>query len=231
MFDIDDRKRADIAMREARDLAEEANRAKDVFLAMLSHELRTPLSAILGWAQLLRSEKLDAAKALEAADAIETSGRAQAALINDLLDVSRIVAGKMELDTRPLDLGLGRQCGSPGSTVGREGKGDLAWSSPSSHRYRQFSEIRYASSKSRRTCFPTRSSSRRPAARSMSCCAPQVPGWNWSCATPAWASPPIFFPTCLIALSRSRPPPPAEEEGWDSGWPSCETSSNCMAEP
>jgi len=104
MFDIDDRKRADAAMREARDLAEEANRAKDVFLAMLSHELRTPLSAILGWAQLLRSEKLDPAKALEAADAIETSGRAQAALINDLLDVSRIVAGKMELDTRPLDL-------------------------------------------------------------------------------------------------------------------------------
>jgi two-component system CheB/CheR fusion protein len=104
MFDIDDRKRADVALREARDLAEEANRAKDVFLAMLSHELRTPLSAILGWAQLLRSEKLDPAKALEAADAIETSGRAQAALINDLLDVSRIVAGKMELDTRPLDL-------------------------------------------------------------------------------------------------------------------------------
>jgi two-component system CheB/CheR fusion protein len=104
MFDIDDRKRADVAMREARDLAEEANRAKDVFLAMLSHELRTPLSAILGWAQLLRSEKLDPAKALEAADAIETSGRAQAALINDLLDVSRIVAGKMELDSRPLDL-------------------------------------------------------------------------------------------------------------------------------
>jgi len=104
MFDIDDRKRADVAMREARDLAEEANRAKDVFLAILSHELRTPLSAILGWAQLLRSEKLDAAKSLEAADAIEQSGRQQAALINDLLDVSRIVAGKMELDTRPLDL-------------------------------------------------------------------------------------------------------------------------------
>jgi two-component system, chemotaxis family, CheB/CheR fusion protein len=104
MFDIDDRKRADVAMRQARDLAEEGNRAKEVFLAMLSHELRTPLSAILGWAQLLRSEKLDPAKALEAADAIETSGRAQAALINDLLDVSRILAGKMDLETRPLNL-------------------------------------------------------------------------------------------------------------------------------
>jgi len=104
MFDIDDRKRADVAMRAARDLAEEANRSKDIFLAMLSHELRTPLSAILSWAHLLRIEKLDPAKISEAADAIETSGRAQAALINDLLDVSRIVAGKMELETRPLDL-------------------------------------------------------------------------------------------------------------------------------
>jgi two-component system CheB/CheR fusion protein len=103
MFDIDDRKRAGVAMREARDLAEQANRAKDVFLAMLSHELRTPLSAVLGWAHLLRSEKLDRVQVWEAADAIEASGRAQAALINDLLDVSRIVAGKMELDIRPLD--------------------------------------------------------------------------------------------------------------------------------
>jgi two-component system CheB/CheR fusion protein len=104
IFDIDDRKRAAIAMREARDVAEEANRAKDVFLAMLSHELRTPLSAILNWSQLLRSERLDAAQSLEAADAIERSGRQQAALINDLLDASRIVAGKMEVHLRPLDL-------------------------------------------------------------------------------------------------------------------------------
>jgi two-component system CheB/CheR fusion protein len=103
MYDIDDRKRAGVAMQEARGLAEQANRAKDVFLAMVSHELRTPLSAILGWAQLLRSEKLDRAKSAEAADAIERSGRQQAALINDLLDVSRIVAGKMELDARLLD--------------------------------------------------------------------------------------------------------------------------------
>jgi len=103
MFDIDDRKRAGVAMREARDLAEQANRAKDVFLAMLSHELRTPLSAVLGWAHLLRSQKLDPVQVREAADAIEASGRAQAALINDLLDVSRIVAGTTELEIRPLD--------------------------------------------------------------------------------------------------------------------------------
>lgn len=104
LIDIDEMKKAGIVMQEARDVAEEANRTKDLFLAMLSHELRTPLGAILGWAHLLRSEKLDAATTLEAAIAIETSGRAQAALINDLLDVSRIVAGKMELETRALDL-------------------------------------------------------------------------------------------------------------------------------
>jgi two-component system CheB/CheR fusion protein len=104
MFDIDDRKRAAIVMREARDMAEEANHAKDLFLAMVSHELRTPLNAVLAWAELLRSDKLERVELLEAADAIERSGRAQGALINDLLDVSRIVAGKMELDTHCLDL-------------------------------------------------------------------------------------------------------------------------------
>jgi PAS domain S-box-containing protein len=84
--------------------AEAVNRSKDLFLATLSHELRSPLSAILAWAHLLRTGELDAATSAEAVDAIETSGRAQAALVNDLLDVSRIIAGKMELETRALDI-------------------------------------------------------------------------------------------------------------------------------
>jgi signal transduction histidine kinase/ActR/RegA family two-component response regulator len=80
--------------------AEEANRLKDEFLATLSHELRTPLNSVLGWARLLASGKLDAAQTARAVRAIERAGWAQSHLIEDLLDVSRIVAGKLEINTR-----------------------------------------------------------------------------------------------------------------------------------
>src|SRR5689334_11009343 len=80
--------------------AEAANRLKDEFLATLSHELRTPLNSVLGWSRLLASGKLDATQTTRAVAAIERAGWAQARLIEDLLDVSRIVAGKLELNTR-----------------------------------------------------------------------------------------------------------------------------------
>jgi signal transduction histidine kinase len=89
---------------EARRQAEEANQLKDEFLATLSHELRTPLSAMLGWAQMLRTGKLDAATAERALETIERNARAQAQLISDLLDVSRIITGKLRLDLRPVEL-------------------------------------------------------------------------------------------------------------------------------
>jgi signal transduction histidine kinase len=85
--------------------AEAANRGKDDFLATLSHELRTPLNAALGWARLLRSRRLDAPTSARALEAIERSTEAQARLIEDLVDVSRIVAGKLEIVTEPVDLG------------------------------------------------------------------------------------------------------------------------------
>jgi signal transduction histidine kinase/ActR/RegA family two-component response regulator len=81
--------------------AETANRLKDEFLATLSHELRTPLNSVLGWARLLASGKLDAVQTAHAVQAIERAGWAQSRLIEDLLDISRIVAGKLELNTRP----------------------------------------------------------------------------------------------------------------------------------
>ncbi len=90
--------------RQARDEAERANRSKDQFLATLSHELRTPLAAILLHAQRLRRAELDPAKQAHAAAQIERGTKAQARLIEDLLDVSRIGAGKMKLDPRRLDL-------------------------------------------------------------------------------------------------------------------------------
>ncbi len=89
--------------RAEREEAEAANRAKDEFLATLSHELRTPLNAILGWASLLRSQNVDASLMQMAFDTIERNARTQAQLVDDLLDVSRIITGKLSLDHRVLD--------------------------------------------------------------------------------------------------------------------------------
>ncbi|HEX5736198.1 MAG TPA: PAS domain S-box protein [Blastocatellia bacterium] len=83
-----------------------ANRAKDEFLATVSHELRTPLNAILGWSHILRSSKLDEAATANAHTIIERNARAQARLIEDILDISRIITGKLRLDVRPTGLDL-----------------------------------------------------------------------------------------------------------------------------
>jgi signal transduction histidine kinase/ActR/RegA family two-component response regulator len=90
----------------ARNEAEAANRIKDEFLATLSHELRTPLTSLLGWACVLRGNESDEALLKQGLEAIERNARVQAQLIDDLLDVSRIVSGKLHLDVRPLDVSV-----------------------------------------------------------------------------------------------------------------------------
>ncbi len=85
--------------------AQAANRAKDEFLGILSHELRTPLAAMLGWVSLLRRGTLPAERARRALEVIERNTLAQAQLVEDLLDVTRIAAGKMEIEHVPVDLG------------------------------------------------------------------------------------------------------------------------------
>jgi signal transduction histidine kinase len=100
----EERARLLVREQELRRQAEEANRMKDEFLATLSHELRTPLNAMLGWAQVLRLGKLDSAAAARALETIERNARAQAQLIADLLDVSRIITGKLRLDLQPVEL-------------------------------------------------------------------------------------------------------------------------------
>jgi signal transduction histidine kinase/ActR/RegA family two-component response regulator len=90
--------------RQARRQAEEANRMKDEFLAIVSHELRSPLNAMLGYAVLLRYGGLDTQRVKQAADIIERSGKAQAQLIDDLLDTARIISGKLRLELGPVDL-------------------------------------------------------------------------------------------------------------------------------
>lgn len=88
----------------ARAEAEAANRIKDEFLATLSHELRTPLTSLLGWSSVLRESRRDEKVLAQGLDAIDRNARVQAQLIDDLLDVSRIVSGKLKLDVRPLDV-------------------------------------------------------------------------------------------------------------------------------
>ena len=89
----------------ARSEAEAANRIKDEFLATLSHELRTPLTSLLGWSSVLREARRDEKVLAQGLDAIDRNAKVQAQLIDDLLDVSRIVSGKLNLDVRPLDAG------------------------------------------------------------------------------------------------------------------------------
>jgi len=88
----------------ARASAEIANRVKDDFLAMLSHELRTPLNAIFGWTHLLKSGKLNDADRARGIDIIQRNAEAQRAIIDELLDISRIVTGKLQLEPKPIEL-------------------------------------------------------------------------------------------------------------------------------
>jgi hypothetical protein len=90
--------------RDARRHAEEADRLKDEFLATLSHELRTPLTSILGWASMIRNGEVEGPSAERAIETIERNARSQARLIDDLLDVSRIITGNLRLELNPLNL-------------------------------------------------------------------------------------------------------------------------------
>jgi signal transduction histidine kinase/ActR/RegA family two-component response regulator len=90
--------------RSARAEVEAANRAKDEFLAVLSHELRTPLQPILGWVKLLRHGTIDSATLDRGLETIERNARTQAQIVEDLLDVSRVIVGKLRLETRPVSV-------------------------------------------------------------------------------------------------------------------------------
>ncbi|HJX90831.1 MAG TPA: ATP-binding protein, partial [Pyrinomonadaceae bacterium] len=110
-YDITERKRAEEELENlmhkeqaARAEAEAANRVKDEFLAIVSHELRTPLNAIVGWTHLLKNGKLGQPESERAIQTIGRNATAQAAIISELLDVSRIISGKLKLDMKPVDL-------------------------------------------------------------------------------------------------------------------------------
>ena len=100
----EERDRLLLREQQARAEAEAANRIKDEFLATLSHELRTPLTSLLGWACLLRGSQLDEALLTKGLEAMERNAKIQAQMIDDLLDVSRIISGKLHLEVRPVDM-------------------------------------------------------------------------------------------------------------------------------
>ena len=102
--DITDRRRAEAQRAQLLEEAQSVNRLKDEFLATVSHELRTPLHAMLGWARLLRSGTLDAERSARAAETIERNVEMQTRLVEDLLDFSRIVTGKLHLEVTRFDL-------------------------------------------------------------------------------------------------------------------------------
>jgi PAS domain S-box-containing protein len=102
-LDLTERKAAEEERNRALDQAEAANNSKDQFLATLSHELRTPLNAILGWIFLMKQDAVQSELQKEGLEVIERNARAQSNLIADLLDISRIVAGKLRLEPRPLN--------------------------------------------------------------------------------------------------------------------------------
>lgn len=102
--DITEQVHARRVAEEASQQAEAANRVKDEFLATLSHELRSPLTAIMGWTNILQSEQASSAEMARGLSIIERNARAQAQLVEDILDVSRVVTGKMRLEAQPVDL-------------------------------------------------------------------------------------------------------------------------------
>ncbi|MBD1831095.1 ATP-binding protein [Microcoleus vaginatus GB1-A2] len=105
-LEASNRTKDELLMREQmiRAEAEAANRAKDEFLSILSHELRTPLNAILGWSTMLRQRTLSEDKVVRALETIERNAKSQAQLIEDILDISRIITGKLRLQVRPVNL-------------------------------------------------------------------------------------------------------------------------------
>jgi signal transduction histidine kinase/ActR/RegA family two-component response regulator len=102
--EVEERRRAEGERTAALERERDANRLKDEFLATLSHELRTPLNAVLGWTRVLRSAQVEPSTHHRALESIERNARAQARLIEDLLEISRIVTGKLRLQTRETDL-------------------------------------------------------------------------------------------------------------------------------
>jgi signal transduction histidine kinase len=151
--------------------AEEANQLKDEFLATLSHELRTPLNAILGWTHVLETDSLPAERAKHARAIVSRNAKLQAQLIEDILDISRIIKGKLEIERRPMNVGVVLANVLDGMMPAAAAKHIQVVKSPAA--CRRLKATPGDCSRSLATSFRTRSSSRRTVEASP-CSAPSV---------------------------------------------------------
>ena len=195
---------ASVALENARLYAEaqDANRMKDDFLAVLSHELRTPLNAILGYSRLLRGSMLPGEQVERGIETVERNARWLTQIVEDVLDVSRIVSGKIRLDVQAVDMpAVDRQRGGDHPAGGRrQGRhGCRRWSIRASARSRA---IPIGCSRWSGTCCRMPSSSRRRAAACRCGSSASTRTSRSSSATPAPASARISCRTCSSASAR-----------------------------
>jgi HAMP domain-containing protein len=202
--------------RRARQDAEHANRAKDDFLAVLSHELRTPLTSTLGWTRLLRHKRFNAQQTDQAIGAIERSAQTQKRLIEDLLDVSRIVAGRLQLDLTMVRVTMRYAPHSRNFAPRSRKKGSS--STPFSKPRRSSARILCGFSRSSRTWCPTRSNSRQPEVESPFARVRSTTPWHSPSRTPGLVSTPSSCRGYSNGFNRRTPDPGVRMAGsaWDS---------------
>ncbi len=226
----DSLKKTELATRRARDAADEANRAKDVFLATVSHELRTPLNSILGWARLLSEGTLDRETLARGLATIQRNAQIQVQLIEDILDTTRAISGKLHLELTTFELGQVARAAFDAAKPSADAKQiELQLIVPEAplrvrgdiDRLQQaVGNLLTNAVKFTPAGGQVRIELSRPSSRS-----------RCRCMTPARASPNNFCLTSSIAFGKKTTQPRAAIRGSGSGWPWCVISWPRMAGP